>query len=245
MSKVLGARRMTEIKLLKTSETLSSPRRLITYDRTEKEYHVPVYEIRKGASNRVRISRERVAENREKLLQVATNQFREHGINGVGLADLTKEAGMSLGSFYGYFDSKEHLVSECCARTIAESRENVASALSRPVPNAVESTIDGYLSIRHRDERSMGCGMAALGGEFARESAKVREAATTELTELFDEMARALPGRSGRKKRDQSIAIMAGLMGGLILSRMTDNAKLSKDILEAVKVSVKNSVRTC
>jgi hypothetical protein len=35
---------------------------------------------------------------------------------------------------------------------------------------------------------------------------------------------------------------MASLMGGLILSRMTDDGKLSKDILDAVKTSAKNLV---
>jgi TetR/AcrR family transcriptional repressor of nem operon len=193
----------------------------------------------------VRISREKVAENRERLLQVATDQFREHGIDGVGVADLMKEAGMSLGSFYGYFDSKEHLVSECCTHTIAESREKIASDFSRPLPNAVEKTVDEYLSIKHRDERSRGCGLAALGSEFAHKPRAVHEAATPELISLFYAMARSLHGSSRKKKRDQSIAMMASLMGGIILSRMTDDAKLSQDILEAVKASVKSSVRAC
>ena len=191
----------------------------------------------------VRISREKVAENREHLIRVATDQFREYGIDGIGLADLMKAAGMSLGSFYGYFDSKEQLVSECCTRAIAQSRYRMTSALSRPLSNAVEKTIDEYLSIKHRDERSKGCGLAALGSEFAHETGKVHEAATPELVQFFDEMARSLHGSSRGKKRQQSIAMVASLMGGLILSRMTDDAKLSKDILNAVKASVKSVIR--
>ncbi len=174
----------------------------------------------------MRISREKVAENRERLVQVATDRFRQHGIDGVGIADLMKEAGMSLGSFYGYFDSKEHLVSECCSHTIAEVRDRMASALSRSLPNAIEKTVDEYLSVEHRNEQSEGCGLAALGSDFARKSASVHKAATPELIRLFDEMAHSLHGNSRKKKRDQSIAIMASLMGGLILSRMSDDEKL-------------------
>jgi TetR/AcrR family transcriptional repressor of nem operon len=191
----------------------------------------------------VRISREKVAENREHLIRVATDQFREHGIDGIGLADLMKEAGMSLGSFYRYFDSKEQLVSECCTRVIAQSRDRMTSALSRPLPNAVEKTVDEYLSIKHRDERSKGCGLAALGSEFAHKTGKIHDAATPELVQFFDEMTRSLHGSSSGTKREQSIAMVASLMGGLILSRMTDDAKLSKDILDAVKTSVKSVVR--
>jgi TetR/AcrR family transcriptional repressor of nem operon len=193
----------------------------------------------------MRISREKVAENRERLIQVATDQFREHGIDGIGVADLMKEAGMSLGSFYGYFDSKEHLVSECCAHAIADVKGKITSAFSRSLTNPVEKTVDEYLSTAHRDELAKGCGLAALGSEFAHKTEAVHAAATPELISLFDEMARSLPGSSRKKKRDHSIAMMASLMGGLILSRMTDDAKLSQDILEAVKSSVKSSVRAC
>jgi TetR/AcrR family transcriptional repressor of nem operon len=190
----------------------------------------------------MRISRERVAENRERLIQVATDQFREHGIDGVGVADLMKKACMSLGSFYGYFDSKEQLVADCCAHAIAETREKMTIALSRPLPNAMEKIVDEYLSIQHRDNRSKGCVLAALGSEIAHKPGMMHEAATPELAQLFEEMGGFLPGSPRKKKREQSIAIMASLMGGLILSRMTDDAKLSKDILDAVKASAKSLV---
>jgi TetR/AcrR family transcriptional regulator, transcriptional repressor for nem operon len=191
----------------------------------------------------MRISREKVAENREHLVQVATDQFRLHGIDGVGVADLMKEAGMSLGSFYGYFDSKEHLVSECCSNAISDVKDKITSALSRPLPNVIEKSVDEYLSTAHRDEVAKGCGLAALGSEFAHKTKAVHAAATPELISLFDGMAGCLPGGSRKQKRQQSIAMMASLMGGLILSRMTDDEKLSQDILEAVKASLKSSVR--
>src|SRR5260370_39728334 len=107
----------------------------------------------------MRISRERVAENRERLIQVATDQFREHGIDGVGVADLMKKAGMSLGSFYGYFDSKEQLAAECSAHAIPETREKMNIALSRPLPNEMEKIVDEYLAIQHTDNRPKRCGL--------------------------------------------------------------------------------------
>ena len=189
------------------------------------------------------------------MLKIVSGWFRSRPISFVntesmlfGVADLMKEVGMSLGSFYGYFDSKEHLVSECCTRVIAETKDRITAALLRPLPNAVEKTVDEYLSIKHRNERSKGCGLAAFGSEFAHKTKSVREATTPGLTQLFDEIARSLPGNFGhgssrKKKREQSIAMMASLMGGLILSRMTDDAKLSEEILDAVKTSVKCVVR--
>ena len=48
------------------------------------------------------------------MLDVATRLFREKGIEGIGLADLMSEAGLTHGGFYNHFQSKEELVAEAC-----------------------------------------------------------------------------------------------------------------------------------
>jgi AcrR family transcriptional regulator len=44
---------------------------------------------------------------REKLLQAAEKEFGERGFHAVAISDLTRTAGVALGTFYVYFDSKE------------------------------------------------------------------------------------------------------------------------------------------
>ena len=60
----------------------------------------------------MRVSRVQAAQNRERILDVATKLFREHGIDGIGVADLMKSAGLTHGGFYGHFKSKEDLVAQ-------------------------------------------------------------------------------------------------------------------------------------
>jgi TetR/AcrR family transcriptional repressor of nem operon len=51
----------------------------------------------------MRVSREKSAETRERILDVAATLFREKGFDGIGLADIMKAAGLTHGGFYKHF----------------------------------------------------------------------------------------------------------------------------------------------
>ncbi len=46
---------------------------------------------------------------REKLLQAAENEFGEKGFHEAAISGITQRAGVALGTFYVYFDSKEEV----------------------------------------------------------------------------------------------------------------------------------------
>ena len=58
----------------------------------------------------MKVSREQAAQNRERIVEAAAQLFRERGFDGIGVADLMKEAGLTHGGFYGHFSSKEDLI---------------------------------------------------------------------------------------------------------------------------------------
>ena len=66
----------------------------------------------------MRVTRERAAANREKILEVAGTLFREHGFDGIGVADIMKRAGLTHGGFYGHFASKGDLAAEITTRVL-------------------------------------------------------------------------------------------------------------------------------
>ena len=49
----------------------------------------------------MRVSRERAAENRDRIIDAAGRLFRERGFDGIGVANLMKAAGLTHGGFYG------------------------------------------------------------------------------------------------------------------------------------------------
>ena len=72
----------------------------------------------------MKVTREQAAQNRERIVEAAAQLFRERGFDGIGVADLMKEAGLTHGGFYGQFSSKEDLIAEASARALAGSYEN-------------------------------------------------------------------------------------------------------------------------
>ena len=55
----------------------------------------------------MKVTKEKSAENRAALVETAARLFRERGIDGVGVAEISKAAGLTHGALYGQFPSKD------------------------------------------------------------------------------------------------------------------------------------------
>ena len=97
----------------------------------------------------MKVSREQSAENRQRILRAAARLFREHGLDGVSIDGIMKDAGMTHGGFYGHFASKDELafavIAEQHRRTMAASSAILAEG--RP---ALESLILLSGSLAHQ-----------------------------------------------------------------------------------------------
>jgi TetR/AcrR family transcriptional repressor of nem operon len=179
----------------------------------------------------VRVTREQAAAHRQTILRVAGTLFRQHGFDGIGVADIMKHAGLTHGGFYGHFPSKTHLAAEACARLLGnEGWAEQAAGAANP---SFEAVIRGYLSPRHRDDPGHGCLVAAVGSDIVRQPRSVRRAFTAGLRSQVETLRKLLPGRSAAARREKALATMAGLVGALMLARAVDDPELSDEILEA------------
>src|ERR1700747_3777571 len=98
----------------------------------------------------MRVSKEQATENRERILKAASRLMREGGISGAGVDALTEAAGMTHGSLYSQFGSKERLVEEALEYALAVSGKATAEA------RTLDRYISGYLSPEHRDKPGQG-----------------------------------------------------------------------------------------
>src|SRR5271170_3319711 len=103
----------------------------------------------------MRVSREKAAENRERILETASRLFREHGFDGVGVDAIMSAAGLTHGGFYGHFGSKSDLAAEAVTRALELSAENQSRY------STLGELVSGYLSERHCADRPDGCTIAA------------------------------------------------------------------------------------
>jgi TetR/AcrR family transcriptional repressor of nem operon len=187
----------------------------------------------------MRVSRERAAENRDRIIDVAGRLFRERGFDGIGVAGLMKAAGLTHGGFYGHFESKEDLELQACARVLARTSEQWNAVAVNAAEAPLDALLDTYLSGRHRDGIGNGCVYAALAADVARqENPALRHSFTEGLRSLIDVLARAVPGRTKASRRERALARLAGMVGALILARAVDDAGLSDEILATARVAL-------
>ncbi len=186
----------------------------------------------------MKVSRIQTAENRERILDAATKLFRERGIDGIGVDDLMKAAGLTHGGFYGHFKSKEDLVAQACARAVSRMRQNWVNVVEQATGDPLEALADTYLTAKHRDGAGRGCPMAALGPEIARQGPMVRHAFTDEFRPFLDYLSRIVQGGSSSLRRQKALATYASLVGALVIARAVDDTTLSNEILAAVATTM-------
>jgi TetR/AcrR family transcriptional repressor of nem operon len=178
----------------------------------------------------MRVSKEQAAKNRERILDSASRLMRERGISGVGVDALTEAAGMTHGSLYSQFGSKERLVEEAVAYAIAAKGQEVPEAF------ALGDYVSEYLSAAHRDQPGNGCPFAALCCEMPRQGKGVRERFTAGVRGVVGLLSgRMDSGLKPRQREEKALATIASLVGALVLARAVNDPKLSNDILRATR----------
>ena len=176
----------------------------------------------------MKVSREQASENRQRIVEVASQLFREHGFDGIGVADLMKGAGLTHGGFYGHFSGKEQLINEACARALGAARvewEKWAAA-ERSIPEA-------YLTKKHCHSPGRACLLATLGSDVARQGPAVRQTFTEGVRGLAQTLAQQMPGQTEEERHQQSLAQLASMVGALLLARGVDDPSLAEELLEA------------
>jgi TetR/AcrR family transcriptional repressor of nem operon len=185
----------------------------------------------------LKVTKEKAAENRAALVQAAGHLFRERGIDGVGVAEISKKAGLTHGALYAQFPSKEALAAEAFTSALKPGLEKMtADRAGRPAK--LIDFIDDYLSVDHRDNLAAGCPMSASASEIARQVKIVGERFSEgfeQAVALIERGLGASPFEADKRQRAQ--AMMAAMIGGVAASRAVAkaNPKLSNQILRAVR----------
>jgi TetR/AcrR family transcriptional repressor of nem operon len=103
-----------------------------------------------------------------RIVRVAAKRFRERGLEGIGVADVMKEAGVTVGGFYKHFGSRDELVVEALATAFKD-----LDVWEERTPDMAH-LLQNYLTEAHRDAPGTGCAMGALLGDMTRGSKSAR-----------------------------------------------------------------------
>lgn len=186
----------------------------------------------------MKVSREQMAVNRQRLLDIASRLFRERGFDGVSVAEVMQDAGLTHGGFYGHFASKEALAAEAATHALAQTAGRWKATLENRGVAGLERIVDAYLSQRHLDAPGAGCAIAALGPELARQGEPVRSAFAAELENMVDALAGFMPGADAAERRRRALPLMAQMLGAIVLARALGRSVLAGEVLETVRKAI-------
>jgi TetR/AcrR family transcriptional repressor of nem operon len=144
-----------------------------------------------------------------------------------------RQAGLTVGGFYGHFDSKIAMDAEVI-RTIFEPISSSALAGLRDYQGLewLRRAVRNYLSPVNRDH-PLGCPYPSILSAVAIAPPELKRAFTDAMKLRIGAYASHSPRLPGVTPRERAIAATALTIGGLILARATAGDGLSDEILEA------------
>ena len=175
-------------------------------------------------------SQDEKIKSRQRILDVASKRFRETGLEGLSIADLMKEAGLTHGGFYKHFASREALVASAVDQAMTET-------LNRPAPS-LRSLIDKYLSVGHRDTPGKGCAISALAADVGRADGPCRKVFTEQLRGSLHRISDLSQQASEDDSAEAAMVRLSAMVGALILARAVDDPDLSEALMEATRSSL-------
>ena len=176
----------------------------------------------------------------KRIVKIAARRFREEGLAGVGIAELMKEAGLTVGGFYKHFNSRDDLVAEAVSSALGTWKRQKDAAASGGPTVSYAQLIDDYLNEAHRDNPGTGCAVSALAEEIARSDKRTRAVASEEIRSNLQLLASLLSGKDKRAARSQAILTYSALVGAISLARAVSDKRLSREILKTVAELLKN-----
>ncbi len=180
----------------------------------------------------------------KRIVSIASKRFREKGLAGFGIAELMKEAGLTVGGFYKHFGSRDDLVAEAVNSAFGGWQRRLDAAESGGPSVSLAKLIDEYLNETHRDNPGSGCAFSALAPEIARSDKRTRSLTSEQVRSDVQLIATLLPGRDKRAARSRAILIFSALVGAMSLARAVSDEALSREILKTVAELLKNLAST-
>ena len=173
-------------------------------------------------------------ETHDKIVRTAAAAIRKSGYDGVSVADIMSQAGLTHGGFYAHFPSRDAMLAEALDRASAESLDGFAKASDgKGASEALDAAVAFYLSDRHLASPETGCTLAALASETRRQTPEVRRVATRRVREMVDVIERQMPGWGEAGRHEDALGVMSCLVGSMVIARLVDDPALARSVRAA------------
>jgi TetR/AcrR family transcriptional repressor of nem operon len=171
--------------------------------------------------------------SKDKLVQAARSLMLAQGYPITSVDDIIKAAGVSKGSFYHYFDSKEELALTAMHEFLADG---AALMMDGPFRDIADSRQRAIAFLKHVESVAMrlwdhGCLLVMFSVELAGTSPRVREETSAVLLGLIDKIGAILRpltegggGKVPMTAKAMANMYMAVIDGSLVYARATGDS---------------------
>jgi TetR/AcrR family transcriptional repressor of nem operon len=188
----------------------------------------------------MRYSESHKEETRKRVLKAAASAVRAKGPDGVGVAEIMAEVGLTHGGFYAHFPNKEALVAAAIGEAFDQSRRRFGRLTDgMNAEQALSAFVDAYVSAEHRNNPQRGCPIATLSSDLPRQGPAVRMAFDAGVTSLIARLAGWLPEMDARERVGMATSLLAEMAGAVSLSRAISDDALAERLLEDSRDRIK------
>ena len=185
----------------------------------------------------MKVSRRKVAEHRAALVATARRLLQERGFDGAGVAEISREAGLTQGALYGQFKSKDALAREAACKALADGVANWRE-LREAMPDPLSAYLDAYLCKSHVKDAGSGCPLAACISDVPRQDQSIRAVFAEGFRDLVELIEDALPeGTSKDVARRRALTLVSAMVGSVAMARALEKTDpdLSREITTAAR----------
>lgn len=186
----------------------------------------------------MRYKAEQKEETRQAIVEAAGRLLKTKGFDGIGVDGLMAEANLTSGAFYKQFSKKTDVLLEVVKKGFEQLRELMAIFRngSGDKKSRLQNVLANYLSLEHRREVAKGCLLPSLSVDVARAGDEAQKIYEKMLFEIVDEIEPEMPDRANISKRQQALATIALMAGGVMLARALPDGDTASELLEACRV---------
>lgn len=183
---------------------------------------------------------------REHILDAAERCFARHGFHGTSMQSISKEAGVSAGSIYVYFKSKEELIEGLCDRDRTMLSDNLEQFVEAPdLMQALQKLGEHYTIEQPRHKQLL---HIEIGAESTRNKQigdlyrSVDQFCLASFEAIFTKAAKE--GRIAPDVDSKTIAQIVGLIGdGMFWRRAVDKDFDPKPLLPILSQMIAHLVK--
>ena len=176
------------------------------------------------------LAQSRKEETRRRIVETASRLFLEKGVDGVGLDEIMREAGLTHGGFYVHFSSKEALIAEACLAAVDQTMHQWEHLPRKLADDELFANfLDAYLS-GDLTTGSPACPMALLGPDISRRE-NVQAAYVDKIKNLIEVITQEMGG-----SRAYGVLVLAAMVGATSLAaQVSQDKELAGEILRLTR----------